>query len=189
VDVEKHPLPSVLGWLLWMAVFCATVLVVWRGRQRMRAVSCPAASFVLLGAIFSCYHFMYYDALVAGLPVLLLFMEPRRYLRAAAWRWPRWVNTVIPLLLVVLMMSVPPICCALDPTYHFPPTDTFALLLLWVWCGYRVLAGDEEIDSVGDGLLALDGAIQPAELAKLGTGIVGAHERLADQHGADAGRL
>jgi hypothetical protein len=46
-----------------------------------RATDGPAAAFVLLGAWLICYHFMYYDVLLAYLPVALLFTDPRRYLQ------------------------------------------------------------------------------------------------------------
>jgi hypothetical protein len=45
-----------------------------------RATDGPVATFVLLGAWLMCYHFMYYDVLLAYVPVALLFTHPRRYL-------------------------------------------------------------------------------------------------------------
>jgi hypothetical protein len=226
VDVEKHPLPTVLGWSLWTVVLVLTLFVAWRGRRRMQAVSGSAPSFVALGAIFACYHFMYYDVMIAVLPVVLLFTEPRRYLRPLFWRWPppaypvekvvalqryyqptlndltlpplpllpegrrpRWVRAPIPPLLVFLLLIVPPVSIALDPSYHFPPSETFILLLLWAWCGYRVLIDRAEKDeSVGSDAVGLHAA-HTAKFAELGADVGGAHERLADEYGADAGRL
>jgi hypothetical protein len=191
----------------------------------MKALSGPAASFVLMGAIFSCYHFMYYDFVLAGLPVLLLFTEPRRYLRAVFRRWPpspelrryyqptlddltppplplmpdglrpRWVRAPVPPLLFFLMLTIPPLGFLIEmwlriSTYHFPPADIIVLLLLWAWCGYRVLTDAEEsIPSSAPAGVAVDGAIRAAEFAELGADVRRAHERFADQQGADAGRL
>ena len=116
---------------------------------------------------------------ITGLPVLLLFTEPRRSLRAEFWRGPpspelrryyqpslddltppplplipdgrrpRWVRAPVPPLLFFLMLTIPPLGCLIEPrlrmpTYHFPPADIIALLLLWAWCGYRVLTDAEE---------------------------------------------
>lgn len=190
VDVDNHPLPTLLGWSLWTVVFVLTLFVVWRGRRRMKALSGPAASFVLLGAIFSCYHFMYYDVMIAGLPVLLLLTEPRRYLQSAFWRWPNWLSGLVPPLLLLVMVTVPPLGCVLDPTYHFPPVETFALLLLWMWCGYRVLIdAGENVESVGRDAISINGATHAAKFAEFGADVGSTHERLADQHSADAGLL
>src|SRR6185437_12911926 len=82
---ENQSLATILGWSLWAAVLIITLLIVWRRWRRMNAASGPVAAFILLGAYFSCYHFMYYDVLLAGLPVLLLFTEPRRYFQAVFW--------------------------------------------------------------------------------------------------------
>jgi hypothetical protein len=81
-------LPKVLGLSLWLAVTGATVGVTLARRGRA-GLEGPAAAFVLLGAWLSCYHFMFYDVLLAALPVCLLFTEPRRYLELAFVRPPK----------------------------------------------------------------------------------------------------
>jgi arabinofuranan 3-O-arabinosyltransferase len=157
---ESHPLPALLGWGLWIAVVGFTIFVLWRRRQQRQELTGPAAAFVLIGAVFACYHFLYYDFVVAALPVLVLFAEPRRHLQiligrrprwlrrrgdpsdeASASSWPtgRWLMGSLPTLLLVLLLAVPAVSCMIDPSYHFPPSDTFALLALWAWCGYRLL--------------------------------------------------
>jgi hypothetical protein len=35
---------------------------------------------LLVGAWLSCFHFMYYDILLTALPLVLLFLDPRKYL-------------------------------------------------------------------------------------------------------------
>jgi hypothetical protein len=178
-----HPLVSVLGWVLWGTTLAGTLLVVWRCRQWRKELTGVFPAFVLSGGIFTCYHFMYYDFVVAGLPVLLLFTQPRHHLQVRFWQWtrwrnpseslssgneagsqemlryyqpslddltpppmpllpggrqPRWVVAPIPPLLFFLMLALPAISGYFDPTYHYPPWDTFMLLFLWAWSGYRL---------------------------------------------------
>jgi hypothetical protein len=80
-DDPRQPLATALGWSLWGAVAGATVLVSLLRPRAARAADGPGAAFVLLGAWQACYHFIYYDVLLAALPVCLLFTDPRRYLR------------------------------------------------------------------------------------------------------------
>ena len=127
-----HPLLSFLGWGLWTLVLSATLLVAWRCRRRRKELTGPFPAFVLTGVVLTCYHFMYYDFVLAGLPVLLLFTEPRRYLQ---WRF----QTLVPPVLLLLMLSLPALNSLIDPAFRFPPWDTFVLLFLWMWCGYRLL--------------------------------------------------
>ena len=71
-----HPLLALLGWGLWGIVLVSTLFVVWRRWRRRHELTGPFPAFVLSGCVLTCYHFMYYDFVVAGLPVLLLFTEP-----------------------------------------------------------------------------------------------------------------
>jgi hypothetical protein len=128
------PWPTVLGVLLWASVPVTTALVAWRKRREPAPLDGPGAAFVLLGAYFSCYHFMYYDALLTVLPVALVFSRPRWYLEqtwAHPWRPP------LPLVVLAVLLLAPPIARWFDPSSLFPPYDTFALLALWAWCGWQ----------------------------------------------------
>jgi hypothetical protein len=87
-DSLAQSLPAVLGTLLWLTPPALTVLVVWLRRRRVSDVTGPGAAFVLLGAYFACYHFMYYDALLAALPLTLLFAEWWRFVPVYRWREP-----------------------------------------------------------------------------------------------------
>ncbi len=240
---EEQLLPTLLGWSLWTAVLVFTLFVVWRRRRQMNALAGPPAAFVMTGVFFTCYHFMYYDFLLAALPVLLLFTEPRRYFQMVFWRrprWlarltgdgsaepddtpmrsemrryyqprldeltpppmpllpagqrPRWVLAPLPPLLLLLMLILPPIGCFIDPTNHFPPGETFTLLLLWVWSGYRVLKDSNGMTATSEepapscASVVLDGTVGAVQLSELGGDVGRAHEGFADQHSADAGRL
>jgi hypothetical protein len=83
----ERPLPNILGTTLWLALPIVTILLVlWRGPVR-RLVGAGAA-FVLLGAYFACYHFMYYDVMLAALPVAVLFVPPAQFLPLRRWQGP-----------------------------------------------------------------------------------------------------
>jgi hypothetical protein len=71
---------TLAGWSLWAIVMETTVRFVALKRGRIPDTG-PAAAFLFLGAWLTCYHFMYYDALLSALPFALLAAEPRRYLR------------------------------------------------------------------------------------------------------------
>jgi hypothetical protein len=231
----EQPLPAALGWGLWLIVFLSTLLAAWLRRRRLQEMTGTAPAFVLLGAFFSCYHFMYYDFILGGLPVLVLFTEPRRYFQAVFWRpprwlsrfmgdtveattpsgllkwyyqptlddltpppmpllpggrFPRWVRAPAPPLLLTLVLALPALGCLIDPTNHFPPGDTFSLLVLWAWCGYRLLVDPVSSTGTTDAEAASsDGATLAAKFTELGADVGGAHEGLADEHGMDTGRL
>jgi hypothetical protein len=168
------PLPTRLGVGLWLAAVAGTVLVAWRGRRGEPATEGPAAAFVLLGAWLGCYHFMYYDSLLAALPVCLLLTHPREFLRVRflgrattpppevlpyyaprleepppmpllrEGRTPRWVKNSFVLTLLVPLGALPALSFAIDPSGHLPPFETYCLLALWVWCGWKWWRGDRE---------------------------------------------
>ncbi len=70
---------TLIGWGLLLTVFSLTAALAWLRPIQARAVRGPAPAFLLLGAWMCCFHFMYYDVLLTALPVLLLFLEPRRF--------------------------------------------------------------------------------------------------------------
>jgi len=139
-----------LGLGLWLTVAALTVFVaVWRWRRPAEFSGTPAA-FLMLGAILSCFHFMYYDVLLAVLPVYLLLA--RLCERAAgfipAGVQPAGINPAARLLLVLLalLFVVSHTADGIDylvtngkPIFHSPPFDTFCLLALWAWCGWQWL--------------------------------------------------
>ena len=72
---------AVAGLAILVAVFEVTVRVAALRRGRLRAATGPQPAFLLLAAWLCCFHFMYYDMLLAALPVFLLFTEWREYLK------------------------------------------------------------------------------------------------------------
>ncbi len=119
--------PTLLALGLWLSVAANSVIVVLWRRGAVRANFGPGAAFVLLGAWLSCFHFMYYDTILAALPLLLLFASPGG-------------KKAEPFAIVLLLIAAHYISTGVDPSFHFPPFDTLLLLELWWWCGWQVLA-------------------------------------------------
>jgi hypothetical protein len=130
--------PALVGWSLLLFVLEATIRTACLHWRRPAPIVGPGAAFVLLGAWLCCYHFMYYDVMLAALPVLLLFSEPRRYLEpillAVTARSTIVLNRVAPTILALLIVSQP--IWYLE-RLRMPPGDTVLLLILWLWCGWR----------------------------------------------------
>jgi hypothetical protein len=72
---------TIVGWTLLGGIFAITLGLAYRYRDPPHRATGPEPAFLLLGAWLCCFHFMYYDVLLAALPVLLLCTEPRRYLQ------------------------------------------------------------------------------------------------------------
>jgi hypothetical protein len=160
-EIPGWVVPSAAGWGLLLLVLGGTATVACLRWSQAQAPTGPAAAFLLLGAWLSCFHFMYYDVLLAAFPVCLLFVDagrdlgptrlvaaPLPVLHAAAppgsppWRWYRQTwrgNRLGPTLVVLVLLTQP-----LRPLLHEgspldQPWDTFCLLALWLWCGRQWL--------------------------------------------------
>jgi hypothetical protein len=72
--------PLIVGWCLVAAALELTLRVAAIRKESIRLVSGTPAAFLLVGAWLSCFHFMYYDILLTALPLVLLFLDPRKYL-------------------------------------------------------------------------------------------------------------
>jgi hypothetical protein len=79
-ETRDRTLAAALGIGLWLSVLAATVVIAWRRPERVRTDVGDGPAFVGLGAWLSCFHFIYYDVLLAALPVALLLADPHRYL-------------------------------------------------------------------------------------------------------------
>lgn len=171
VDDPRAGLATSLGLALWLTPLAVTLAaVIRRGRQATRPTSGPQAAFVLLAAWMACYHFMYYDSLLAYLPCLLLYAEPRRVWRRIIWGMPpgTWCGlgrSVVATALLVATSIFPYASTVIDPSYRFPPWETLCLFLLWLWCDLARGQPSRRATQAGDG----------------GRGVGGTHERLADE--------
>jgi hypothetical protein len=149
-----NELAPVLGWGLLLSVAVLTAaLTLWRGRQA-RVNAGPPAAFVFLAAWLCCYHFMYYDVLLAAFPVFLLTAAPPRYYlrvslaslhggRTTADLSPRPAlsfcvsNRMIGLTLVVVLIGIQvAVELVKFGNLRDPPFDTFFLMLVWLGCGW-----------------------------------------------------
>jgi arabinofuranan 3-O-arabinosyltransferase len=74
---------AVAGWTIWATVLAGTAVVAWFRRRAVSGMDGIGAAFVAIGAWASCYHFIYYDSLLAVFPVALLLTRPREFLRPA----------------------------------------------------------------------------------------------------------
>jgi hypothetical protein len=73
--------PAVVGWVFLVLVLELTVRLAVLRPSQARAATGPPAAFLFLAAWLTCFHFMYYDMVLAALPVFLLLTEPARFLR------------------------------------------------------------------------------------------------------------
>jgi hypothetical protein len=177
----------ILGWVLLGTVAGLTAaLALWRRRQA-QAVSGPIAACVLLAAWLCCFHFMYYDALLAAFPMLLLTTAvPRDYLRVRLTALPGRVrgsgrestaedggspgftfcvsNVMIGVLLIGVLIAFQLwVAVWKIGSLRDPPLDTLFLLLVWSGCGWvwlRTPVSAEEAVSVHEG--AAESASVPA---------------------------
>jgi hypothetical protein len=79
---DAHSLQArLIGWGLVLFVLEVTVRMVnvWHKRAE-RALDGPIAGFLQLCCWMMCFHFIYYDLLLAAFPVFLLLTEPRKFL-------------------------------------------------------------------------------------------------------------
>jgi len=133
--------PLLLGWGLLLGVLEVTSRLTLLRLRTPAPATGPGASFVLLGAWLTCYHFMYYDLLLAALPVALLFTEPRHYLEpiyhgSAEDRSKGNVsllNRAAPTILVLLIATQ---ALWVAQPGKIVPGDTLLLLILWAWSGW-----------------------------------------------------
>jgi hypothetical protein len=82
---------AVVGWSLLIVVFELTIRLAILRRDQLKTdrsrgddatpLIGSRAGFLLLASWLLCFHFMYYDVLLAALPVFLLFIDWHRYLR------------------------------------------------------------------------------------------------------------
>jgi hypothetical protein len=167
-------LATALGRALQLSVASAAVLAAVFRPALLRASTGPGAAFALLSGWLCCFHFMYYDALLAALPVYLLFTDPLRYFDVRFWgsaprpealpyyrpspealrpppmplmpegRRRHWAVNSLPVTVLVLISSLSQLAPLMTNNFFFPPFDTYGLMLLWGWCGWHVLRGRDQ---------------------------------------------
>jgi hypothetical protein len=146
--------PTILGWGLLLAVFETTVRLALLRRDPARAVRGPGAAFVLLGAFLSCYHFIYYDVLLAALPVLLLYLSPCRWRERSFWFGERNRPPALLAVLIVVMPNVRYVLPGIRPRMQIP-WEQYLLIALWLWCAWCLGERQEKAT-------AWDGSLEPS---------------------------
>jgi arabinofuranan 3-O-arabinosyltransferase len=73
-------LADLVGWAMLGGIILATAGLALFRRREAQARSGPIPAFILLGAWLCSYHFMYYDTLLAILPLTVLLVDPDFYL-------------------------------------------------------------------------------------------------------------
>jgi arabinofuranan 3-O-arabinosyltransferase len=159
-------LASAIGWGLLAVIVGFTVRLAVLRREQAQAPTGPVAGFLLLGAWLSCFHFMYYDVLLAALPVCALLADPRRDHQQ---RRLATVLVVGVLLFSVYLMSVR---ARLREEWSTVPWETFCLLTLWLYCGWLWLRRrkEGEAQSLPASCEHIDG---PSEVVRLAPKIGG----------------
>ena len=143
-------LAAVLGWTFWTAVAAATV-VIYR-LQPDRRPGGRAAGFLLLGAYLVCYRFMYYDVVLATLPLALLVAGSRREwvplgVVAALIMYENWlIHHAVEVTLRVGAVGGREATAqpgrrllTLAGSYRYA-WDTALLLVVWAWMAWRLLS-------------------------------------------------
>jgi hypothetical protein len=151
LDFETHYLErqynqtvAVIGWGILGTCLAVTLLIALIRKEQMRGLTGPGASFLFLGAWLSCFHFMYYDVLLAAPAVFFLLIGGKELLRRD--RPEKKLNHVFQLFwcVPVSILFITPLL----PYLGFPslPYETFCLITLWLWSGWYLLrprAADE----------------------------------------------
>lgn len=147
----------------WACLFSvlAMTIGVYLGRGRREYCTGLGTGFLILGAYLGCYRFMYYDTVLAVLPVAVLLARPGWLVRPTV----RWVPIALLALLLAVdnllihwhlqatfavgRWAVPTHDAAGVTSYATPtvsmatsveyPWDTVFLLMLWMWCGWRLI--------------------------------------------------
>jgi arabinofuranan 3-O-arabinosyltransferase len=117
-ELQNNMMANLVGWGLWVIVIEITTRIAVHRKCGGYLGYGPA--FLFLGAWLSCVHFMYYDVLLAALPVFLLYQGARR---------PPWICHV----LVAILFLAPAIPAA---GWGEPATETYCLLTLWIISGW-----------------------------------------------------
>jgi hypothetical protein len=113
-ELQNNLATTLIGWSLWLMVIELTTRIAVQRKPASYFGSGPA--FWFLGAWLSCVHFMYYDVLLAALPVCLLYLGPRR---------PHWVCHIL-----VAVLFLAPAIPGLG--WGEPPVETYCILGLWI---------------------------------------------------------
>lgn len=166
--LKNKPIAGYAGWVLWGSVTATTILLAIRHRQ-VKSLKGPYPALILLGAFLATYRFMYYDALVAALGVIVLLAHPLLFFRKAWWPFASGASILVGLLLLIENVTAPlnvevtanisglkrTITAADGATKKtapklyiasgdFYPWDTVVVICLWSCCGISLLRNRDQ---------------------------------------------
>jgi hypothetical protein len=118
VAVQNHLTTNLIGWGLWLVAIEVTTRIA-ALRKPTLYVDCGLA-FLFFGAWLSCVHFMYYDVLLAALPVFLFYLGVQS---------PHWICHIL-----VFILFLSPAIPALE--WGEPPLETLCITGLWIASGW-----------------------------------------------------
>ncbi len=132
IDGIDPGVADIAGWTVLASIFVATASLALARRRQSGTAFGPIPAFVLLGMWLCCFHFMYYDMLLAVLPLSVLLLD-REYFLLRRW------SAIVPLLLVIALYLEYPLNLGFE---RFLGTsargglwDTCCLIAIWAWCG------------------------------------------------------
>jgi hypothetical protein len=132
IDPINQTTADVIGWTVFGFIFIATVGLAVARRRQSRTAQGPIPAFVLLGMWLCCFHFMYYDMLLAVLPLSVLLLD-REYFLLRRW------SAILPLILVIALFLEYPMNLGFERLLGISAKgglwDTSCLIVIWVWCG------------------------------------------------------
>jgi arabinofuranan 3-O-arabinosyltransferase len=168
---HKDWLPILAGYVPWVTTVAIWLIICLSYRKSLRGNDGVGPAFVMLGGYLSCFHFMYYDALLAAFPMALLLVQPRRLFEprflGSAPESAELLDYFRPLSVSgFVYRALPPVpllpgglrwravACSLPLTAYLavslghywrsvfdPPVDTYVFWALWLWCGVVVVRG------------------------------------------------
>jgi hypothetical protein len=168
-DDRNVPWVNTLCWTILIATVLTTAVIFTTCANRKKTWGLGAA-FAFFGAYLSCYRFMYYDALLMGIGWICLFTDRSGWQSPAASLNRLVTNFVesVPVLILATVLFVENVvftwvvkATAVAEGFgsrkirfeigHEYAWDTILTLLIWLWCGWRLLLGDDWTAQSGEG--------------------------------------
>lgn len=111
-DQRVRPETAWIGFAMWAVIIAITTAIALLRKRTVRMPTGYGAALVALAAWLTCYHFIYYDTMLAALPIFMLLSDPARFIRPTllvvapatpaqeAYYAPRWTAHIPALALV-----------------------------------------------------------------------------------------
>jgi len=80
-DQRGRPETAWIGFAMWATIIAITTTVAVLRKRTVKLPDGYGAAFVALAAWLTCYHFIYYDTMLAALPIMMLLSNPKRFVQ------------------------------------------------------------------------------------------------------------